>query len=169
MKFATRMVLIPETEYLLLKQSTPQSVKKKKMSRNPEAAAIDITQQLGKKMRKREQEIPKSTRPTVDVVDHISAQYQPKAKLLLAELANANIKHTASKELVLSSGEVISHSNIVDIIKTAIIPSKRTDTPKPTGWMDFIQDVATSTVPKTVFSMRTRREIEQAGPRWEDY
>ena len=170
MKFSTRMVLIPEMEYLGLKAmtkatKTAKTIKvtkavKGRKSRKPvpgrkklslAAKAATITQALGKKIRLREQERSKMYRPTPKIIEHIPPIYQNRAKLLLSELKEAGIRHTEKRELVLSSGEVISSSNIVDLLKVAVMPF-RADMPKPIGWQHFLHAMTTSTVPKTSVS-----------------
>ncbi len=166
MKYATRMVLIPETEYLALKVPKKGTEKKKKKTN-----VIEVIQEMGKKIRQRDQETSKAYKPSVKVIEHLPPIYHSKAKLLLSELATAGIKYTDKKELVLESGEVISQSNIVDLIKEALMPVKHTGDLKPTGWRYFIQNIAASPVPVSLFKKSVRQEIERtrAEPIWEEY
>ena len=120
MKYAKRMVLIPEVEYLALKQTSPSSRK----HRLP-PTSIQLEQESGKRIRTRDQEthvLQRMLRPKqqVSLVEHLPPTYQSKAKALLSELELAHIKPSENKELVLPSGETVYGSNVVDLVKEAV-------------------------------------------------
>ena len=152
-----------------------KKAKRKRTDEDLRSSAIELTQKLGKQIRQRAQEKSHLFKPGLNISDHIPPIYQAKAKLLLTELANAGIKYTDNKELVLNTGEIVSHSNIIDLVKEALV-SSRANTPKPIGWNEFVNNIATSTVPKSLLKAKTRRELErlprleeEIQPPWEYY
>lgn len=167
MKYSTRMVLIPETEYLSLKESSKTARKKKTL--DLPARVVELTQTLGKQIRQQDQKIAKAVKPSLKIVEYLPPIYHAKANLLLKELDDAGIKYNNKRELVLKSGEVVFQSNIIDLIKESLIKSKRGE--QPTGWQAFMEDVATSAVPVSLFKSQTRQELEQARrvPEYERY
>ena len=160
MKFSTRMVLIPETEYLLLKAST--GTKRKQ-------TFTEMTQDMSKKIRLSERDKAELFQPSVNIIEHLPPIYHSKAKRLLAELAIAKIKHTDSKEVVLPNGAAITRSNIVDLITEALVPNN--SRLKPIGWDDFLESIAASNIPSTMFKKTVKNAIGlmRAGPAWEAY
>jgi len=160
MKFSTRMVLIPETEYLSLKAST--GTKRKQ-------TFTELTQDISKKIRLSDQDNAELFKPSVDIIEHMPPIYHSKAKRLLAELAIAKIKHTDSKEVVLPNGAVITRSNIVDLVKEALVGNH--SRLKPIGWDDFLESIVASNIPSTMFKKTVKNAIElmRAGPAWEAY
>lgn len=178
MKFAKRMVLVPESEYNLLK-----TLKKEPKKEISEAKRFrKLTQDLGKKIRlkgqtKSQQEQIKAqadSRLTIlDLSESLPALYQPKARLVLSELLAQGFKWKYNKELTLPSGQTITGSNIVDLLKESLVPQKK-DTPKPNGWVEFVSSVAGSSVPKTLFTKKsTQRALQRfqpsVEPQWEEY
>lgn len=172
MKYTTRMILIPETEYLALKTTTSsKNIKKKKTT------AIEIAQEMGKKIRQRDQVLAKSSesnaKAAVDIISFLPFQYHVKGRQLLDNLAQQDIRYNSEKEIILRSGQVVSHSNVVDILREALMPSKRDarNMPKPIGWREFMQDVISSSVPVTLFKRSLQPKIQNARvlPHYEQY
>ncbi len=168
MKYATRMVLIPETEYLSLKESSNEIYKRKKRL-NPKMTATQLTQELGKKIRLRDQEtkvlmnLVKPT-PKVKIVEHLPPSFHNKGSVLLSELALANIKHSENKELVLPSGEMVPRSNMTDLLKEALHQQKKSVGRKPVGWTAFVRALAASPVPMMLLNQTTRAAIAKVRP-----
>ena len=163
MKYAERMVLIPHTEYVILKQTDTKAIKKKPNSKKGKA---ELVREMSKQIVAREKNALRVHKVSQDfkvsIVELLPPIYHMKAKLLLSELASAGITYATNRELVVNPGVVIPHSNIVDIIREALITDKKpVGTPKPVGWQDFINSVAASRVPKTIFKQSVRKEIER--------
>lgn len=169
MKYSTRMVLIPETEYLKLKESSSKSNCKTKMKQDSASRANELIQKLGKQIRQRDQKVSKIIKPSIKIVEHLPPIYQAKAKLLLSELDDAGITYNNKRELVINNGEIISRSNIIDLIKESLVKSNRGE--PPAGWQLFMDQVVDSAVPATLFKAHTRQEIERARavPEYEAY
>ena len=165
MKYATRMVLVPETDYLK-RRVNPEKDRK---------AAIKLSQKLGKKIRQRNQStarlkgethpmptaqissLYKQARPKQDIsklIEYLTPLYRDKAKLLLAELITQGVTWNDDKELVLPGDKVLPESNIVDLLKEALVGSKRSKT-KPKGWNDFVVVIAASSAPLTMFTKKS--------------
>lgn len=190
MKHATRMVLIPEVDYLKHKLSSS----KKQSSRK---AAIELTQRLGKQIRQRNQSTArlkaewnplKTQSPSVQLsslykdttssasplhlVEHLPLVYQNKAKLLLEQLTSKGMRWNEKNNLVLASGDTIPDSNMVDLMKEALVNTGRRGRakPKPPGWDEFIIQVATTGVPHSLFTKQaTLRDLGDARTMYEAY
>ena len=161
MKYAERMVLLPETQFHLLRQAN--TTKRKTKPKNLYKAAIVASQELGKKMRQSQVQVQKQKQrekkddkpPTVtvdDIVNELAPVYHAKAKRILAQLAKYGITYTNNQELITANGRVVPNSNITDILKEALVPSKKLKLPKPVGWNDFMNEVAASPIPKSLFT-----------------
>ena len=181
MKYAVRMVLIPESEYLSLKGKSTKDVKKLKTRK----AFIKLTQDLGKKIRQRDQvKIQQQkvldaqvdqNRPVIDLVQHLPSIYHKKGKLTLDELQSQGFSWKQNKEITVPSGKTLTGSNIVDLLKEALVPQRK-GTPKPSDWTEFIQSIASSGVPQSLFTKKeTKRALQQVqvlegpGVDWEIY
>ena len=171
MKYAVRMVIIPESEYQSLKAKHNLGKKKPKTHK----AFIKLTQDLGRKIRQRDQEKTQQQRQVqasiakvdlhrtaADLVQHLPPVYQPKTRLALKELLDQGFSWKDNKELTVPSGQTLSGSNIVDLLKEAFVPRKK-GAPKPTGWLEFIQSVASSGVPQSLFTKKeTKRALQES-------
>ena len=180
MKYAVRMVIIPELEYLQLKQQKPTPGKLPKTRQ----AFIKHTQELGRQIRERAQAAEPSTaaevtpptdprRSTPDIVEHLPRQYRDKARRALSEMANHGFSWKYNREVQLPSGQLLSGSNIVDLLKEAIDPKTSSN---PRGWSAFITSIADSAIPRSLFSKSsTKRALQQVepvplpSPSWEAY
>ena len=180
MKYAERMVLLPETQFHLLQQAN--SKKRKTKPKNLYKAAIAVSQELGKKIRQgqvqvqkqkeRQKNVEKAPNVTVDdIVNELAPIYHAKAKRILAKLAKYGITYTNNQELITANGRVVPNSNITDILKEALVPSKKLKLPKPVGWNDFMIEVAASPIPKSLFTkssvVKTLTKLQDVD--WEDY
>ena len=171
MKFAKRMVLVPEEDYL-------HSVNKQKRTTNVRDRAIEMAQKVGKQMRKRAQadaqvkEVWERLTPpkAADIASLLPALYQPKARLLLAELAKHGVTYTKDNEVVLPDKEVIAGSNMVDLLRAALVTERGRPPRKPKGWSQLIESIAASNIPLSLFSKSsTKRALDRATPRWKVY
>ena len=161
MKFAKRMILIPETDF---QQSSkkPQSMRK---------AAIEITQKLGKQIRHRNQSaarlkaqwnplesqigptvqlssLYKESKPMTNVLDvseMMPTLYRNKSKLLLSQLQARGMKWNTTGELILPDGRTIDNSNILDLLKEAFVGSRSTtrSTRKQASWSELASPTST--------------------------
>ena len=187
MKYATRMILVPEADFQ--KSSTkPQSIRK---------AAIELTQKLGKQIRHRNQSaarlktqwnpIEAQTGPAVqlsslykdtklmtnvlDVSEMMPTLYRNKAKLLLGQLQTRGVKWSTDGELILPDGQTIDKSNIVDLLNEAFVgsTSAKTSAQKPVGWTEFVHGIAQAAIPYSIFRKQsTIDDLNNARMEWEE-
>lgn len=188
MKYAKRMVLVPEEEYLEHKGKAKTTKKQSDYT-----AAKALTQKRGKDMRMRDQgtarlryqwehlkdapepmthvsSLYKESKPKtnlLDMVQYLAPVYQPKAKLLLADLRSKGFTWTDKNEVVLPSGDQIEQSNLVDLMKEALVTTKgsKIGTRKPAGWSEFIANVAMAGIPMSLFTKKsTLRDLQEYRP-----
>ena len=171
MKYATRMVLVPDTPQTL--EATSSKVQKQ-------------TNKLAKSVRMKNQAkvkkwnltpsppgvVPTSSSPVAspqELANSLPPLYQAKAQRLLNEMMNSGFSWTSTKELVLPSTETIDNSNIEAILKEALV--RGTSIVKPLGWDAFISEIARSSVPLRLFTKKTTQEAltSQSGGVWEIY
>ena len=166
MKYARKMVLIPEDEYRELKEKPPLSKtsefnrKVRELLREPRthSAATQMSQLVGSVIRHKQSKEPKVVKAPIDFLQFFEPIYHKKVTSLLSQLKENRIEWTENKELQLD-GQVIPHSNIVDLIKEALVGTRRkTRTHTPTGWREFIQAIARSNIPKSFFTKRTTKK-----------
>ena len=186
MKFAKRMILIPEADF---QQSSkkPQSMRK---------AAIEITQKLGKQIRHRNQSaarlktqwnpLESQTGPTVqlsslykdtklmtnvlDVSEMMPTLYRNKAKLLLGQLQARGVKWNMFGELILPDGQTIDKSNIVDLLNEAFVATRtKKSVQKPIGWTEFVYGIAQAAIPHGIFKKQsTIDDLNNVRVQWEE-
>ena len=175
MNYAKRMVLVPEEDYLGFKN---KRVKKQ----NDYLAVKRLSQKLGKDIRKRDQStarlhyqwqnlrnppapmvhlssLYKEAKPKsniLDLVQHLPPVNQPKGRLFLGELDSKGFMWTDDNAVVLPNGRTIPQSNIVDLMKEALVTARKTASRrKPKGWQEFIHSVATVGVPASLFNKQS--------------
>ena len=73
-------------------------------------------------------------------------------------LRNCHTSWTNRNELVLKSGKVITNSNIIDLLKEAIVGTRRKERRMPDGWKQFIEEIVDSDMSKDIFTKKTTRE-----------
>ena len=102
----------------------------------------------------------------LDMVQYLAPVYQPKAKLLLADLRSKGFTWTDKNEVVLPSGDQIEQSNIVDLMKEALVTTKGSKKHrKPAGWSEFIANVAVAGIPTSLFTKTsTLRDLHEYRP-----
>ena len=166
MKYAVRMVIIPESEYKLLK---PDKAKKALKRQNTEReAAVKLSQELGLNIRKRSQikalhrqkehQQPESSRFMLELFDYLPTSYHAKARIVLSELLNKGFTWTHKGEVTLPSGQKLTGSSINELLREALVQQQKKDTPKPIAWLDFIAGVVNSGVTQSLFSKKSTRE-----------
>lgn len=186
MKYAEKMVLIPEAEYQYLlglkktkgdKQSEiKESMHKVLKGKRDHKAAKEMSQLLGQYLRYNKKSKPgkKREEKPEDILKYFSPTYHTKVNLFLSLLAENGITWTEKNELISTSSGIIENSNKVDLIKEAlVITRKQQRTTVPIGWDVFIEEIARSNVPLSFFTKKTtRKDIESAktpGHNWELY
>ena len=171
MKYATRMVLVPDTPASLEKARL-----KVKKQTNKVAKAIRIKDQA--KVKKWHVNpappgvVPKTVTP-VSTPEELSTSlppiYQAKGRRLLNEMMNAGFTWTPMKELILPSTEVVDNSNMEHILKEALVRGRSAR--KPQGWETFISEISRSSVPLSLFTKKSTQEAFAGPPSsaWEIY
>ena len=174
MKVAQKMVLIPEEEYLALTTKKPKTLRQdmRDILQGPRdhESAVKMSQLVGTHLRRKESEKPKSSKPTEDFLDYFDPIYHRKINLLLSQFQTHGIGWNERKELILPSGETIAHSNIIDLIKEALVGTKKRG-PLPVGWQAFIDAIVATPIPTTLFRKKsTLEDIAKAqGHVWQVY
>lgn len=163
MKYAKRMILVPEDEYLALKS---KGLKTKSVNqRDLQKPFVALTQDLGRQIRQRDQVEAETAekqapldmnREIVNMTEHLPQTHHHKARLLLTELREQGFKWKYNKELTTPSGQTLHGSNVIDLIKEALVQAKKKQ-PKPRGWSEFIASVAVSGIPKTLFTKKSTK------------
>ena len=89
---------------------------------------------------------------------------------MLSQFQTHGIGWNERKELILPSGETIVHSNIIDLIKEALVGTKKRG-PLPVGWQAFIDAIVATPIPTTLFRKKsTLEDIAKAqGHVWQVY
>lgn len=184
MKLAQKMVLIPEAEYLsLLKKphkhmDSKSNQLKKQMKevlkgKRDHTAATNMSQLVGAYIRHKESEKPPPPKPKADeFLEFFNPIYHKKVASLISQLHEHGIRWNEQKELMLTTGETIEHSNIVDLIQEALVGRKKKKQREstPIGWEAFIQAIASSTIPKSFFTKQsTLQDINKEQHGWEVY
>ena len=107
MKYAQKMVLIPEEEYLAIRGKTHpvrEEMKTILKGKRDHAAATKVTHD--------------------NLLDHFEPIYHKKVTSFLSQLRNHRFEWNDKKELIMPSGKMIQHSNIIDLIKEALVSSR---------------------------------------------
>lgn len=172
MKFAEKMVLIPEAEYhALLNKPGKTSELKKEMKdvlkgKRDHTAATKMSQLVGAYLRHKESVKPPK-RKQEDFLEYFHTIYHGKVKSLLSQLHSNRIEWNEEYELILPSGQIIAKSNIVDLIREALVSTKK-KSPAPIGWNAFTEAIALSAIPKSLFNKKsTLKAIVQHKPEHE--
>ena len=95
------------------------------------------------------------------MTEQLPQTHHHKARLLLAELQAQGFKWTYNKVLTTPSGQTLHGSNVIDLIKEALVQA-RTRQAKPRGWIEFIASVATSGIPRTLFTKKSTKAALEA-------
>ena len=134
-------------------------------------SAVKLSQVIGSQIRSNDSHKPPTPKKE-DLTDFFEPLYHRKVKYLVSQLEDHGIEWTDSKELVLSNGAIIHHSNIVDLIKEALVGSKKQRRTIPTGWNKFLKVLSALNFPHNFFPKRTTsRDLEkmQKDQEWETY
>ena len=160
MKHAMKMVLIPETEYKLLLEKNPMKAKVNKLLRGKPSheKAAEMSQLIGRHLRMQ----PPPKKPKAEkaekasnILSHFQPLYQVKVNKLMSELNKYGSRVSEKNELVLRTGDAVSNSNIIDLLKEAFVPTRRKEREIPHGWRYFIQEIVNANIPLTLFTVNT--------------
>ena len=129
LKHAEKMVLVPESEYMMLlelkkEKGTDLKTKMKSVLKGKRdyEAAKKMSQLVGQYIRYKQKDTkPTSPKSSVDFLHYFAPTYHQKVVMLLKELNAHGITWTDDKELVLKSGVIVPKSNIIDLIKEALV------------------------------------------------
>jgi len=101
----------------------------------------------------------------MEIVEHMPVTYQNKTKLLLTHLKKRGITWNEKQEVVFPSGNVLHHSNIVDLVKKAL--TKSSAKTKPHGWKEFLAGVVAAGIPFSLFTKQsTLQDLQREQPTW---
>ena len=117
-------------------------------------SAVKLSQVMGSFIRSKDKYKPPMSKKE-DLADNFQPLYHKKVKYLVSQLQDHGVQWTESKELVLPNGHVISNSNIVDLIKKALVGSKTRQRTNPTGWKDFLKLLSSLNFPKSFLAKKT--------------
>ena len=180
MKYAQKMVLVSEAEYRMLQEMKNKRPKESELKTKMKKvlagerdydAAKKMAQLLGESIRYKQKSF-KPEKKRTDLEQYFPPTYHSKVTLLLKELKDHGIDYSGQNELMLPGGQVVPNSNIVDLLKEALLAKKKTE-PPPVGWPEFIRSIASTNIPLSTFTKRTtKKQIEEArdgGQAWEVY
>ena len=90
------------------------------------------------------------------VLGHLPNMYKAKGRLLLHHLRNAGVKWSNKGELISRSGDVIPGSNAIDLVREALVGSRRMkqNYGEPWGWGQFLQTLREANVPRSLFGKK---------------
>ena len=167
MKYAERMVLVPESETVRERarketDKIAKSVRMKDQAKvkqwqtNPTPPGI----------------VPRSVIPTLlEISASLPPMYQSKAQRFLVEMLNAGFTWSASKEMILPSTEIVPNSNIEAILKEALV--RGSTSTKPVGWKEFISFVSKSSIPLSLLTKKSTqndlKQLKKSKRMWEIY
>lgn len=160
MKYAEKMILVPDTLKLRAKKKTDKLAKSIRMRNQAKVKQWLITPTPPGV-------VPNAPNPVAtpkELSVSLPPMYQAKGQRLLEEMLNAGFTWTPSKELVMPSTETIANSNVENLLKEALVRGKSTS--KPIGWDKFISEISQSSIP---ISLLTKKSTRQALQPWEVY
>ena len=178
MSVAQKMVLIPESEYLSLlnqpQNKIKRDIKEVLKGKRDHESATKMSQLVGSYLRsKRSRKPPPLPQPKQqDFLEFFEPIYHKKIKHLLTQLKDNGIGWTDNNELLLANGAIVPNSNMVHLIKEALVGTRQRTRTIPIGWQEFLQAIAASNIPKSFFRKKsTSKDLAelQRGHEWEMY
>ena len=169
MKYAQRMVLVPESE-LVRQKARKETERIAKSLRMKDQAKVKHWQTTptppGVVPR-----IPNAVPTTSELSSSLPRLYQIKGQKLLDEMLSSGFTWSPSKELILPSTEVIPNSSVEAILKEALV--RGNTSVKPTGWNEFIAEVSRSSIPLSLLTKKSTqhdlKQLKRSGLVWEVY
>ena len=158
-----KIVLIPEAEYrkLLPEGGIKATISKIVSRKRNHECAKEMSQLFGRYLRitKQQPQIqPPKPSDKLQLLSHFQPIYHGKVSKVLAEFEKYGTSWTNRNELVLKSGKVITNSNIIDLLKEALVGTRRKERRMPDGWKQFIEEIVDSDMSKDIFTKKTTRE-----------
>lgn len=167
MKYAQRMVLVPESDRQKARIETDRLAKSIRMKDQAKVKQWETTATPPGVVPQALTRVPTS----LELSSSLPRIYQLKGQRLLDEMLSAGFMWTPAKELILPSTEIVPNSNLEAILKEALV--RGSSSAKPIGWQDFIAEVSRSTIPLTLLTKRsTQQDLKHAkksGGVWEIY
>ncbi len=178
MKYAMKMVLIPESEYRRLKpeEGVRDKVNKILRGKRDRNAATEMSQLFGRYLRTTKPEQEKKSLSKEEIIQQLPPIYHEKVKNFLTELEKYGSTWTDNYEFVTKSGETIG--NIVDLLKEAFVGVKGIRRDVPQGWKQFIQEIVAANIPRSAFGKKSTKDdigqekAQRRGPipvQWENF
>lgn len=163
-KHATRMVLIPEEEYIVLKENKKQCDCSKVLMKAPKRKTVES--------RRKFHVLPKKKR--LDVKNYFSPEHHPKIDALMQKLNEAGHTVTDDNELNINQVGILPGSNIASLIKELFTGGAAVSSQtQPTGWKIFLKAIADTSLPLTMFPKPAHRsrlsKMRQGTLPWTDY
>ena len=170
MKYAMKMVLIPESEYRRLK---PEGGVKDEMNqllnKKPDhETAADMSQLFGRYLRTAKPEHQPISKPLdkSQIVSQLPAIYHNKIMKFLTLLENFGSSWTDRYEFVSKDGHILG--NIVDLLKQAFVSKIKGSSQ---GWAQFLNEIIDANIPLSFFTKKsTKYDLEHLAHRqWAKY
>ena len=162
MKYAMKMVLIPESEYRRLKpeEGVKGKVVKLLHGKRDKKAATEMTQLFGRYLRTTKPEKEIQTLSKDEIVQNLPPMYHEKVKQFLTQLETYGSTWTDNFQFVTKSGQIIG--NILDLLKEAFVGTRSLRRNVPQGWDHFIKEIVAADIPRGTFSKKsTKQDIAQ--------
>lgn len=187
MKFAQKMILVPEEDYSMVIKAQAQAIPaetKKTIALNDAMKKVTSTkrnnicksQTYQKLLRDYLHYKRKATQPAIslpdssdstmtrsnDFLNNLPALYRGKAHLLLTHLEKHGVKWSEKGELKLPSGNVIEGSHGTDLLREALVGSKsKSEERTIRGWDDFLANLVNTNVPTSLIGKKkTLQKLE---------
>ena len=159
-----RMVLLPENEYALLKQSGPPTEgawpSDTSVEREQKLYALSLRQNREPYSSNHEPVAANNGPSFEDEINHFPKAFQSRAKrlLMILERHHPFISWTKDGEVSFSPhGSPFSGSSLTDLLYHATAVKRRNF--QPTAWPEFLETLKQLNVPSTALSTITAREI----------
>lgn len=174
MKYAMKMVLIPESEYRRLKPDITDKMNQVLSRKHDQETATDMSQLFGRYLRTKQTHNPIQSLDKTHILSKLPAIYHAKVSKFLTFLEDYGSSWMDTYEFVSKNGEVIG--NIIDLLNQAFVAKKKGPSP---GWKKFITEIINANVPMNIFTKTstkqdieqelTKRENRQFTEEWENY
>lgn len=162
-----RMVVIPNSEYLQLKQNALPKTANSAIW--PDAGSVEQEQKLYALSLKRARESDDTTArpshadstsiPFKFEVDTFPITYRKRAKNLAAVLEQHQVRRNEKGEVILyPNGSAIAGSHLRDLVQYATATKRRAL--QPTGWQAFLGKLRSINLPTSLVNIETARELK---------
>ena len=152
---------------------TKQNMKHVLKGKRDHEAATKMFRLVGAYLRHKASEKPTPSQPKKeDLLDYFEPIYHKKVGTLVSKPYDNGIEWNDNNELKVPSGDIVPHSNSVDLMKEAVVAPKKKSQREtvPVCWKAFITAIASSSIPKSLFTKRsTLHDIDTVQHEWEVY